>query len=270
MTLNLTGALIYIDEKGNLLDKARLLHILMGEPPPAEAVQPLLDKQNPDGGFPSRPRGENASSVDNTITALWQMNEVGMLHSDPARRGLEFLAASQAADGSWDENPALPRHDLPPWIVPGETATRLYLTAYAAYWFAEAGQAAAPAFRRAVDHLIASQQEDGSLPSYLHANWIAASAFLMAGETAAAIRILDHLAVRQWYEWEDSQIAWALDCLGSAGLPADHPFVAPALADLAARQDEDGSWASEDGPAYAVSATVSALKVFKMYGLVEY
>jgi hypothetical protein len=268
MNINLTGALSYIDQKGNLLDKARLLYVLMGEAPPGEAVRPLLEKQNPDGGFPSRPRGENPSSVDNTITALWQFNEVGMLESESARRGLAFLEASQSADGSWDENPNLPNHDLPPWIVPGELTTRLYLTAYAAYWFAICGRKG-PVFEKAVQYLTAHQDAQGGIPSYLHANWISTSTLILAGETAAAERGMAHLAARPWDEWEDSQIAWALDCLGSAGLGQAHPFIAAGLADLAARQEPDGSWASEDGPAYAVSATVSALKVFKMYGLLE-
>lgn len=265
--INLDQAILFIDQHGNLQEKARLLYILMEEKPTTSVVRPLLEKQNTDGGFPSRPRGDNPSSVDNTITALWQLNELGLLNLPAAEHALAFLIQSQAKDGSWDENPALPGHDLPPWIVPGELATRLYLTAYAAYWLGRMGHNTHPAFLKAAEHLLGRQDEEGHLPSYLHANWIGDSVFFMAGEHEAAEKGLAWLAARPFAEWEDSQVAWALDCLGTAGLTAGHPFIQSGLNELARRQSAEGTWASEDGEAYAVSATVSTLKVFKLFGL---
>jgi len=273
--IQLNQALIYIDEHGNLQDKARLLFIMMGESPPAEAVRPLLDKQNADGGFPSRPRpaqpgGENPSSVDSTLTALWQLNEYGMLAQPPAQRALEYLVATQHPDGSWDENPKLPGHDLPPWIVPGELPTRMYLTAYAAYWLGING-ANPHILRRGAAFLTFQQEAGGRLPGYLHGHWIGASALRMAGShyQEAAAKALAHLAARPWSEWQESQISWALDNLLSAGLEPTHPFVQGGLETLAARQEPEGCWVSEDGPAYAVSATLGALKVLKRAGWID-
>jgi hypothetical protein len=270
ISIDLDRALQYIDEHGNLQDKARLLYILASEPPPDSIVRPLLDKQNPDGGFPSRPRTENPSSVDNTLTALWQLNELGLFHSAEARRACKFLVAAQAEDGSWDENPALPKHDLPPWIKPGQLATRNYLSAYAAFWLG-IFDPRLPALGKAIRYLAGQQAADGQVPGYQHGQWIATSAFFFAGEgyQEHSRKGLAFLDMRPPEQWEASQIAWALDCLAAAGVPAQQPFVAKMLAELAGRQEPGGSWSSEDGPAYAVSATISAIKAFKRYGAVD-
>jgi hypothetical protein len=270
-SIDLDRALIFIDENGNVQDKARLLYILMQEAPPDYIVRPLLDKQNPDGGFPSRPRSENPSSVDNTLTALWQLNELGMLNTPEAQSAIGFLVSSQLADGSWDENPALPEHDLPPWIKPGEVPTRNYLSAYAAFWLGIANKTKAEAFQRAAGYLRSQQETSGRIPGYLHGHWIGTSALFMAGDDYSenalrGLSILDQISMQ---EWEDSQIAWAIDCLGMAGIAADHPFVHKMVEELTARQEAGGSWSSEDGASYAVSATISAIKALKRFGRID-
>ncbi|RPJ51844.1 MAG: hypothetical protein EHM21_01725, partial [Chloroflexi bacterium] len=128
MAHDLTASILFVDEHGSLLEKARLLKILLNEKAAKPVYEKLLSLQNADGGFPSRPRAGSASSVDSTLTALWQLDELGMFETPEARRGLGFLVDQQRAYGGWDENPQLPAHDLPPWIRPGETATRLYLS----------------------------------------------------------------------------------------------------------------------------------------------
>jgi len=77
------------------------------------------------------------------------------------------------------------------------------------------------------------------------------------------------LQARPFTDWVDSQICWALDVLGHAGLPGDHPFIKASLAELLRRQKADGGWTSEDGEAQSVSATVEALKVLQWYGRLE-
>ena len=270
VSIDLDHALQFIDEHGNLQDKARLLYILAAEPPLDSIVRPLLDKQNPDGGFPSRPRTENPSSVDNTLTALWQLNELGLFQNTEARKACEFLVSVQSEAGSWDENPDLPEHDLPPWIKPGQPATRNYLTAYAAFWLG-IFEKSPPAFQRAVEYLAGQQTDEGQIPGYQHGQWIATSAFFLAGEKFAnrGWKGLAFLNQRPPGAWEASQIAWALDCLSTAGIAADQAFVTKMLTELAARQEPNGCWSSEDGPAYAVSATISAIKAMKRYGAVE-
>ena len=85
----------------------------------------------------------------------------------------------------------------------------------------------------------------------------------------AAEKALAHLTAKPWSEWQESQISWALDNLISAGLEINHPFVQGGLETLVERQEPEGCWVSEDGPAYAVSATLGVLKVLKHAGWIE-
>ena len=283
MSHDLTASILFVDEHGSLLEKARLLRILMNEKPSKAVYEKLLSMQNTDGGFPSRPRAGSASSVDSTLTALWQLDELGMFETEPAQRALRFLVNMQRAYGGWDENPSLPAHDLPPWIRPGETATRMYLSTYAAYWLGLGGPDYRETFQKGVAFLAAwqgttrrdaagQQGKDtlasGQLPGYLHNNWLGASAFLMAGEEYEhnARLAIDFLKSGNLDTWEDSQIAWAIDCLVRAGLQARHPFIQAGLDTLRQRRAPDGSWASEDGPAFAAAATVGAIKVLTKLG----
>ena len=270
MSVDLTAAIAFVTDHGTVLEKARLLRLLLAVEPGRESYQKLLDSQNADGGFPSRPRPGSHSAVDSTLTALWQFDELGMVAHPAATRALAFLLAMQQPDGGWDENPNLPAHDLPPWIVRGELGTRLYLTTYAAYWLGLFGYAQEPPFKTALAYISAHQEASGELPGYLHSNWLGIAAFRMSsGYTQNAERGLEYLASLPFSQWDDSQIAWAIDCLTRAGLPSSHPWMQAALPELVRRQGADGSWASEDGPAFAASATVSAIKVLKRHRLVE-
>jgi hypothetical protein len=270
-SLDLNKAIQFVSENGTILEQARLLRILMGVEPSIEAYQKLLDSQNPDGGFPSRPRPGSQSALDSTLTALWQFDELGLWHLTAAQRSMDFLAAMQQPDGGWDENPELPEHDLPPWIRPGEQATRLYLSTYALYWLAVRGKRPLPVFQRGAAYISTQQQPGGRIPGYMHNNWLGAAVFQLGGESYAhnAARSLAYMQSIPFSDWEDSQIAWALECLTRAGLPGEQPFMRAMLAELVRRQAADGSWAAEDGPSFAASATVGALKVLNQHGLIE-
>jgi squalene cyclase len=209
----------------------------------------------------------NPTTVDNTLSALWWMEELGLLGSPLTDQAYAYLLAVQREDGGWDEDPTLAQYELPPWVQVGQMPARLYLTAYAAYWMGRRGYLGHPAFLRALKFLRSHQDQAGKLQGYLHTTWIASSAFLLAGPPYAelALRGVQYLAGRPLSSWEASQLGWALSCLGAAGLPAEHPFVVQGLAALLERQRPDGSWASEDGEAHAVSATVQVLRVLKHY-----
>jgi hypothetical protein len=259
----------YVVDHGSLLERARMVRILTGAPPAGESYRRLFSSQNADGGFPSRPKPGSHSSTDSTITSLWQMDELGLLESEPARRALDFLMEVQRPDGGLDENAALPEFDLPPWIRPGELPTRTYLTSHGACWFAARRAGRANAFGGAVAYLAAQQLPDGRIPGYMHANFLAAAAFLQAGPGFAghAQHTLEFLLMLRRADWFDSHVAWALDSLLRAGLDADHPLLRFLLRELIARQGEDGAWAVEDGPDFAASATVAAIKVLHQLGL---
>jgi hypothetical protein len=266
--MELTKSIHYIEENGSDLEKARLHQILYDMKPESEVVRPFVELQNRDGGFPLNKVKGVRSTVNDTLNALWWMEELGMLGSPAADQAMDYLFEAQQEDGGWDEDPGLAQDDLPPWILPGDPRTRLYLTAYAAYWLTLKGYGSFPAFQNAILFIYEHLNERDGFRGFLHTTWIAASVFFMAGYPygEAARAGLQILIDKPFSEWADSQIAWALDCLGKAGLSQEEPFIDIGIKELPRRHSSDGSWSSEDGAAFAVSATISALKVLKHFG----
>ena len=75
------------------------------------AVRWLVEHQNPDGGWGEDLRsyvdrawrGRGASTASQTAWALLALLAAGERDGEAAARGAEWLARSQAPDGSWDE-----------------------------------------------------------------------------------------------------------------------------------------------------------------------
>jgi hypothetical protein len=267
--VNIQQSINFIDTKGSDLEKARLHCIVHGTVPQPEVTRSFIGLQREDGGFPYKFVEGNLSTLNETTVALWWMEELGLLASPVAGKAFVYLLAAQAPDGSWDEDPRIAQYDLPPWIQLGDQKTRLYLSAYSSYWLAVGGYTHTSAFRKAIHFLIRNQEASGRFYGYLHTTWITASVMLKAGEryTQLANRAIQALSEKALNDWADSQVAWALDCLSMGGLPESHPFVQRCLDELLTRQKLDGSWASEDGESYAVSATIQVLKVLRRYGM---
>lgn len=257
-------AVSFVSQRGSALEKARLRHILYARSPAAEVVGPFLDLQSSTGAFPLRMQPGKPDMVDNTLTALWWLDELGMLRAPAGQKALNFLVSTQKDDGGWDEDASIEADKLPPWIHAGDLDTRNYLTAYATYWLAAGGYEDEPVIDKALEFLLPNQQENGMYPGYLHTTWIAASACRMVGCIKPSNRSLQALLDRPLSDWEDSQMIWALDCLHRAGIERNHPLVVKLLAKIEASQGPEGQWASEDGETFAVSATIEALKVLKL------
>jgi squalene cyclase len=255
----------YVLQHGDGLQRARLSTLLHGRADDDRSALSFLNLQNADGSFPAMRISGQRGTVNSTVDALWWLEELGRLDSSAARSACAWLIDRQEGNGSWDEV-VLPGISFPSWIEPGDSGTIAYLTAYSAYWLARCGLRNHTAFQRSLGFLQRQQQENGCIAGPLHATWLAAAVFLLAGAHYADIagRCLACLLARPLKQWGDSQLAWALNCLGCAGLPDSHPFVSGSLGELTRRQAADGSWRSEDGPQFNVEATLGALRAFEL------
>jgi hypothetical protein len=270
MDMDIGKQVSFIEENGSELEKARFKQFFYGVPPAPEVIQPFTELQNQDGGFPCTMLRGNPSAIHKTVNALSWLDDLGMSRSPTADRAFGYLRAVQREDGGWDEAPALAQYGVPPWGTPGALRARLYLTAQSAFWVAVRGDMVGSTLRRALDFLLKHRDETGRFHGFLHSTWIATSAFAAAGHRDSQV-VRDGLQVllaRPLAEWVDSQIAWALECLGRAGVPKNEPFVQAGLAELVRWQEDHGKWVSEDGEAYSVNMAIGALKVLKHYGLV--
>ena len=238
--MDLDRAAAFVEAGGSPLDRARLRALLDGEPATAGA----LPRANDDGGFPSSWSGES-SSLDATCFVLDQVSDFGDEAATLRARAILFLQAHRARDGWWQEDASLAAA-APEWARPGDEAATVYLTANCGYWCDSA---------RASDWLAAHVYADGRLPSFPQAHWLAAALLRRHGHAAAAM-LVQHLE-ETVAELAPSALAWL-----ASTLPAE-PVAATARERLAARQEPDGRWRSEDGEAFDVAATLAAIRVLR-------
>ena len=267
--MNVDKAIEFVRHRGTDLERARIEWITSEVKPESDAVAPLLELQCQDGGFPFAGEKGNPSAVSSTLSSVEQLDELGLFTSEHTERAISYLLGVQKDDGGWDEEAVIAQYALPAYITPGDLRTRLYLSAYASYWLALKGRLEDARFRKALYFLVTHQEETGRFFGFRHTTWIAASAFALAGRpyTKIVSKSLKYLMEKPLDEWADSQLAWAMACLGRADLPKAHPFVSDCLAELAERQRPDGTWISENGEAFTIDATISAIKAFRIFGV---
>jgi hypothetical protein len=266
--VNADISLSFVTTNGTDLEKARLQTILFGSDPEPHVLDGFNRLQNADGGFPCRLQAGKPSSLERTHLALWWLEELDRSSSTEVDRAIDFIADKQSNDGSWDEDLALPRQYLPPWIIPGDLLTRLYLTAYSVYWLGASGHQEHPAFNKGLNFLVEFQDDAGEFIGYLHTTWLATSAFIMAGDQYAvrAKRGMLALMNRPLSDYEASQLAWLLNSFKTAGISRGHHVATHFLIKLRQLRRQNGSWASEDGDMHAVDSTIESLRVFKRFG----
>jgi len=178
----------------------------------------------------------------------------------------EYLHKKQTRAGCWDADPSLASSHSSR-IIPGDLGTQMYLTSYVAYWLNMIHGKDDPAIASACKFLLANQEPGGKFAGPLHATWLAAADLYMSGFAfhEYADKAVFYLASIPIKEWEDSQLAWAINCLGNAGISSDMPFIANGLKELQNRQDPDGNWCAENGAAYSVEATIEVIKALKFH-----
>jgi len=269
--VDLDAAIGYVVAHGDEVDRARLAYLRTGAHPDPAVLEIVEAGQVGDAGWPGR-EDERVPSVDATCFRFAELDDLGALGRPAARQAMDWLAVTQRPDGTWEEDPAL-AESAPPWARPGDPEARLYLTANAAFWLSAGGlqaRSGGPLDRRvggayagvvahAADALAASLAEDGTWPSYLVTGWLGAAVLFGQGRYGESVRMRLVLR-RRLDDIPPSGLAWAAAALRRLGLPADDPFVAAARQRLAQTQRSDGSWPSEDGDAFVVHTTLTAIR----------
>jgi hypothetical protein len=269
MPVDFDRAMDFVRAHGSEFDSARL-DWLMGEGAllSHEQERRFLAGQRADGGWPAV-WAPDYSSLDATCYRFAQGEGLQLGYRDPEfARAIAFFRSRQRQDGSWEEDEAV-RELAPPWARPGELAPRLYLTANCGWWLANATLqnfvSRDEAAHRAGTYLEQHLGEDGTLPSFLHAHWLAAGLWIRLGRSALAGRVLDYLATQMNDDVPASSLAWMLTTLAGLGVSPDHALRLEASTLLMSQQRADGSWASEDGPDRDPYVTVEALRGLIMW-----
>lgn len=256
--MDIEKAARWVRSNGGEVGNARLETILNGSPPPPLVVEELFAAQREDGGFAPFYAPES-SGLDATCYRLAQAEQVGVEPEQPAFwRAVEFIAARQDEDGHWEESPEL-QTAAPPWLKPGDLASRLYLTSNCGCWLAFAGKTEGAL--RASLFLAGHLPDDGRLPGFLHTSWLAAGLWQRLGQTDLAARALQFLETRL-PDLEAGALAWMVNTLVSSGA-GDTALVHTAARRLGDLQQPDGSWRSEDGENYDLHATLEAIRAIR-------
>jgi len=231
--VNVEKAAAYVQAAGDAVERARLASILRGEPPSEEALCALSRMQNADGGFSYWLPDRTISTVCDTAYVLAWFDDLSMRSGPLVDGAVRFLFENQRPDGGWDEVEGVRRLDPPEFQTPGETRTRVWLTAYCAHWLMRFGHAESPQCRGCpVDFLLAHQEPSGRLAGYLRATWDALPVFSRYPRGNSRPFELALAATETEFspqEWEGSYLAWLLLCLRDAGLPASHSLVTRSL-----------------------------------------
>lgn len=265
------AAIGFVVAKGDPVDRARLAYLRTGAPVTGEILASVEAGQARDGGWPAVSDGD-ISSIDATCFRLAELDDLGGLGRPAARRALDWLAARQSRDGTWDENPALAAV-APPWAQPGDAEARLYVTANAAFWLTVAGldaRAAGPlddrpggAYARvalaAAEALRSQVGYDGALPSFLVAQWLTAAVLYRQEMFYESARIQMRLTDRM-PELTAADAAWLAAAMRRVGVPAEDALITAAMRRLGETQRSDGGFESDDGPKFDVHTTLTALR----------
>ena len=255
-TAELTQAVEFVAAHGDAFARARAHALIpnsaadLAPDSVADVVANACADQRPDGGFPATWSGER-SSLDATCFRLSQLMDFPIDAAIPIDQAIRFIATKQRPDGPFEEDAAF-GGSTPAWARPRDPAARIYMTANCAFWL-ERLSGPPRAVRRSAAYLATAIGPDGRLPSYLHAQWLAAPVLRHSGYATEADRLLWALAYRV-NSLGPSALAWLADAI------PDEPIASEARLRLLDAQQADGRWISEDGPEHDVGTTLAALR----------
>jgi hypothetical protein len=268
--VDVDAAIGFVVAKGDVVERARLSYLRTGAAPHPDVLAKAELGQAPEGGWPAV--WGQVPSVDATCFHLTELDDLGALSRPAARKALDWLAARQRDDGTWEEDEALAA-EAPAWARPGDPEARLYLTAYAGYWLTVAGldaRAAGPLDSRvggvyagvvtgAAQAIAGALQPDGTWPSFLPTGWLGA-AVLYRQEMFYESARMQMVLVDRLPEMSPADVAWMAASLRRVGVAADEWILVAARQRLAATQRSDGCWPSDDGTPFDVHTTLAGIR----------
>jgi hypothetical protein len=270
--VDLDAAIGYVVAHGDPVDRARLAWLRTRIAPPPEVLDKAEHGQTQDGGWPAF-WGGGVASIDATCFRLTELDDLGALDRPPARRALGWLAARQRPDGMWEEDASL-AEVAPPWAQPGNDEAKLFLTTEAAFWLIVGGSDEQPdawagpgggdtehaaRIARAAEAFRAALRPDGSWPSFLATGWLGCALLYHLGWFYESAQIQVALAERV-PEMSPADTAWLAAALRRVGMSAEDWLLESARRRLAATQRSDGGWESDDGEAFNVHTTLTAIR----------
>jgi hypothetical protein len=254
------AAIGFVVARGDQVDRARLSWLRSNITPGPEILAKAEYGQTSSGGWPAS-SGLGVPSIDATCFRLVELDDLGALDREPARRALAWLASRQQPDGMWEEDPAL-AEDAPDWAKPGDPEARLLLTASAGYWLSVTGYPAPEVVARANQAFRACLRDDGTWPSYLVAGWLGGAMLYHAEWFYEAAQIQMVLAERV-PQLSPANVAELAATFRRAGLSHEDWLLAAARKRLTETQRSDGGWSSDDGDAFDVHTTLTAIRALR-------
>jgi Prenyltransferase and squalene oxidase repeat len=264
--VDLDAAIGYVVAHGDAVDRARLAWLRSGIAPPQEVLDKVESGQTDDGGWPAF-WGGDVSSIDATCFRLTELDDLGALDRPTARRALDWLARRQRPDGMWEEDAAL-AGVAPPWAQPGNDEAKLFLTTETAFWLIVGGPPEgedtehAARIARAAEAFRAAMRPDGSWPSFLATGWLGCALLYHLGWFYESAQIQVALSERV-PEMSPADTAWLAAALRRVGLSSTDWLIEAAGRRLAATQRSDGGWESDDGDAFNVHTTLTAIRALR-------
>lgn len=262
---DLQQAIDYVQRHGTHVERARLRYLLYGEPAPDEVRESMERSQRGDGGWAPFWSPEY-SALDATCYQLAMADQLGIDNrSLMVVDAIRFLAERQHLDGSWEEDPA-EAENAPVWARPGDTAAGLYITANCAFWVAMTGLVPSAA-HDAATYLSFHVGENGALPSFPHAHWLAAAVWHRLGMDDEAGKALAYLRGRV-PELSAGNLAWMILALHQGGVAAGDEAVSAAADRLVDLHAPAGHWPSDEEANNAVHVTIEAIRALQVAGRV--
>jgi prenyltransferase beta subunit len=258
---DIQSAIQFVRNHGNKVEQARLNVLLQADNLVQEAAQQLKGTQREDGSW-SPFWAPNASSLDATCYRLAQSEQLGITEADFIEQAILFIIGRQNQDGSFEEATEL-ASVAPPWAMPGDDSATIYLTANAGYWIRHYNGSNS-CLSQIESFLVSQLNDEGYLPAFLQANWLAAGLLHSLGHHKHTESMMNYLLAKL-PELEPSNLAWLINSLCVMGVSPEHQLIWSAKNKLEQLQNGDGHWASEDGEWQDVHTTLEAIRAIQFF-----